>query len=97
GTKQTQEAPLAYVETAERRVIEVPENSADGKSAVSRRKVDTVRVATPLSLDQTRASVTFDLAHRQKGLLWYSTYGVAFAGSYRFTNSTTSDSVVFEF
>ena len=58
---------------------------------------DRVRVQTPLSLEQTRGSVDFKLDHRQKGLLWYSTYGVAFSGAFRFLNTTSSDSVVFEF
>ena len=44
------------------------------------------RVETELPLESTRADAALDLAHRQKGLLWYSTYRVAFAGTYGFTN-----------
>ena len=39
-----------------------------------------------LTVESTDAKAAVDLAHRQKGLLWYSTYRVAFAGTYGFTN-----------
>lgn len=104
GTPQAQQAPSAYTERIEARVLDAPRPpppdarrdmttapaSADPRS-------ETVRVRVPLSLDQTRVNVALDLDHRQKGLLWYSTYGVAFAGTFRFRNTTTSDSVVLEF
>src|SRR5438034_10249705 len=37
-----------------------------------------------VALESSRIDVDLDLEHRQKGLLWYSTYGVKFAGVYRF-------------
>jgi Inner membrane protein CreD len=40
----------------------------------------------PLELASTKADATLDLAYRQKGLLWYSTYRVDFAGAYTFQN-----------
>lgn len=45
------------------------------------------RVATPLPLESSRVDVALSLEHRQKGLLWYSTYKVAFAGVYTFRNA----------
>jgi hypothetical protein len=42
-----------------------------------------------LPVASTEAKADLDLAHRQKGLLWYSTYRVAFAGVYGFTNPST--------
>ncbi len=42
-------------------------------------------VLTPLS---SRAEASIDLEHRQKGLLWYSTYRVAFHGTYEFENTS---------
>ena len=39
-----------------------------------------------LPLESSRIRVALDLAHRQKGLLWYSTYGVSFDGEYAFRN-----------
>jgi inner membrane protein involved in colicin E2 resistance len=52
--------------------------------------VETVKeqVTTPLPLESSRIDVSFNLEHRQKGLLWYSTYKVAFAGVYTFRNTS---------
>ena len=52
-------------------------------------KPDTV--ARPLPLESSRVRVAFDLEHRQKGLLWYATYKVAFAGDYVFRNTTSKE------
>ena len=49
---------------------------------------DRVEREYPLSLNSTRANVNINLDHRQKGLLWYSTYVVDFAGDYTFNNPT---------
>jgi hypothetical protein len=40
----------------------------------------------PAPLVSTRASADLTLQHRQRGLLWYDTYGVAFQGAYIFRN-----------
>ena len=74
-----------------------PDRQLDTAMTTRSPRTETVRVRVPLSLNQTRASVNFDLAHRRKGLLWYSTYSVAFDGTFRFTNTTASDAVTFEF
>lgn len=51
-----------------------------------------------LALDSTNATVSLQLEHRQKGLLWYSTYKVVFSGEYVFHNSSGQDQdVVFRF
>ncbi len=39
-----------------------------------------------LPLESSRIDVALDLDHRQKGLMWYSTYKVAFGGEYVFRN-----------
>src|SRR5260221_604232 len=44
------------------------------------------RIETTLPVLSTDASARLDLAHRQKGLNWYSTYQVAFDGAYGFRN-----------
>lgn len=44
-----------------------------------------------LPLTSTRADVNLALEHRQKGLLWYSTYKVTFAGDYAFENNSGQD------
>jgi hypothetical protein len=50
--------------------------------------------STTLGLESSRVNVQIDLEHRQKGLLWYSTYKAAFAGVYRFQNPSTEDQLV---
>jgi Inner membrane protein CreD len=46
-------------------------------------------ILTPFPLDASHLDVTLDLEHRQKGLMWYSTYRVAFAGTYTYRNPST--------
>ncbi len=102
GTKQAQRAPVAYIERTETRVVETPDRRGPAGTtttpmSTTGERTETVRTRVPLALDQTRAKVAFDLEHRRKGLLWYSTYKVSFDGAYRFRNTTSSDSVLFEF
>ncbi|HXE75217.1 MAG TPA: inner membrane CreD family protein [Candidatus Xenobia bacterium] len=55
-------------------------------------------VATPLPLERSRVRAALDLEHRRKGLLWYSTYKVDFAGAYTFRNPTDkAQEVTFRF
>jgi inner membrane protein involved in colicin E2 resistance len=53
------------------------------------------KVATPISLEGSRVKVALDLEHRQKGLLWYSTYKVDLAGEYTFKNTSDEELVTF--
>jgi inner membrane protein involved in colicin E2 resistance len=48
----------------------------------------------PLPLDASNINVKLHLDHRQKGLLWYSTYAVDFAGEYKFHNDTSEHQMV---
>ena len=57
------------------------ESLEDGKKVV--RKVE-VKEEKLLSLDASRVDVQLDLEPRKKGLLWYSTYKVAFDAKYTF-------------
>ena len=87
GSVQEQGAPRA---DAVWREIKRVESSENGKTIF--RNVE--QLATePLPLERTRARVDLALEHRQKGLLWYSTYVVGFNGDYTFRNSTDKDSV----
>ncbi len=43
-----------------------------------------------MSPESSRIDVDLDLEHRRKGLLWYSTYAVKFAGVYVFRNNTAT-------
>ena len=113
GTNQAQRAPVAFTERIETRTVSAvdriappirerdpqrrPTTTTMVAPAPARDQTETVRTRVPLSLDQTRATVDFDLDHRRKGLLWYSTYAVKFDGKFRFRNTTASDDVVIEF
>jgi hypothetical protein len=60
---------------------------ADGK----RKKVTYEEKATqPANLDASEIDVALTLKHRQKGLLWYATYGVDFAATYTLINQSSS-------
>lgn len=85
GTAQVQGPAAAFFERATQENQEIVEN---GKL---RTKVVTVRQNIYLPLDSTLASVALQLEHRQKGLLWYSTYKTAFAAEYTFRNSSGQD------
>jgi len=90
GAPHTQKAPTADYHRLVERTVDRIEN--DQKVTRTVRE----RVTTPLPLESTRLSVAFNLEHRQKGLLWYSTYKVAFAGVYTFRNpSSGSEEVTF--
>jgi len=58
------------------------------------RKIETVTqetVIADLPLESSHLNVDLNLEHRQKGLLWYSTYKVAFGGLYAFRNPSDKD------
>ena len=51
-----------------------------------------------IPLDSSDISVDLKLEHRKKGLLWYSTYNVAFSGRYEIVNSSEKDrNITFDF
>ena len=85
GTKQEQQPPTASFEWSEKRETT---NTVNGKTE---KKVTDEYVTRALPLDGSHIGVNLNLAHRQKGLLWYSTYTVDFAGDYIFTNTMEHD------
>jgi inner membrane protein involved in colicin E2 resistance len=88
GAPQTQSPPAASYPRVELKTTETVE---DGKKKVVTTKEN---VATPLPLESSRVNVALNLEYRQKGLLWYSLYTVAFAGTYVFRNSTSEEQEV---
>jgi hypothetical protein len=54
---------------------------------------DGKEVCKPLPLERSDISADLDLEYRQKGLLWFSTYRVQFAGAYEFRNDTEQEVV----
>jgi len=88
GTEQNQAPPSASFSTLVPRKEETVEN---GKKVV---KTVQDLVITTLPLESSNIDVNLDLDHRQKGLLWYSTYKVAFSGVYTFVNTSDKEQVV---
>jgi len=88
GTEQNQPPPSASFSTQVPRKEETVEN---GKKVV---KTVQDQVVTTLPLESSNIDVNLDLDHRQKGLLWYSTYKVAFSGVYTFVNTSDKEQVV---
>ena len=74
-----------------RTVSELVERVVDGKNIAERA---TRTSEHPLPLETSSVHVGLDLEHRQKGLLWYSTYKVDFSGEYTFRNSSGQDETV---
>jgi inner membrane protein involved in colicin E2 resistance len=85
GAPQNQTPPTASFEET---VPIKEEKTENGK------KIETItqeKVITPLPLESSHLKVDLDLEHRQKGLLWYSTYKVGFDGAYAFRNTSVRD------
>jgi len=91
GTEQNQAPPMAYFKTP----VQVQEESIEsGKKVI---KTVTREDITNLALESSKIDVNLNLEHRQKGLLWYSTYKVDFASAYTFRNpSDKSEWVQFD-
>lgn len=85
GTPQTQVPPWAayYVDAYKTDV-----HTEDGRTIT---RVIPEKTAYPLPLEASHVDVTLNLDHRQKGLLWYSTYAVSFSGQYTYRNDTDKD------
>ncbi|HSE30999.1 MAG TPA: inner membrane CreD family protein [Pyrinomonadaceae bacterium] len=91
GAAQNQAPPTAGYAVVE---IKDEESVENGKKII--KKVETQRTID-LPLESSTINVHLDLQHRQKGLLWYSTYKVAFNGIYTFRNTSDKEqSVNFE-
>jgi inner membrane protein involved in colicin E2 resistance len=88
GTAQNQAPPTAWFTTEISKKLESLEN---GKKIV---KTEKEKVDTYLPLESSNIDVNLDLQHRQKGLLWYSTYKVAFSGVYGFRNTSDKEQTV---
>lgn len=88
GTAQTQSPPTAVYKKIESKTVESIEN---GKVI---KRTEQIEKTITLPLESSRLEVKLNLEHRQKGLLWYSTYKVAFSGLYTFHNTSDKDEEV---
>jgi len=85
GTAQEQHPPAVSYVTHETKTVEVEEN---GKKI---KKTEIRDVTSWVPLDSSQIVADFHIDYRQKGLLWFSTYRVAFAGNYKFQNPTAEE------
>lgn len=88
GTAQNQLPPTASFKTTTSR------QQAGVENGVQVIKTVTEDQMTPLPLESSKIDVDLNLEHRQKGLLWYSTYKVNFAGVYGFRNTSDKEQTV---
>ncbi len=92
GTAQFQKQPEAYY---------VTEKTVEHKATVegvTKTEERVERTRHSLLLESSSIDVALDLEHRKKGLLWYATYGVGFAGEYVIKNPTDeARDVTFEY
>ena len=85
GAPHKQMPPAASFQKLNTKKVESTEN---GKKIV---RTEEEKITTVLPLESSRIDVGLGLEHRQKGLLWYSTYKVSFAGVYTFRNTSDKE------
>jgi inner membrane protein involved in colicin E2 resistance len=85
GAPQKQSPPAAFFEEI------IPKKEVTTQNGARVETVTQDKVTTPLPLDSSHLNVDLNLEHRQKGLLWYSTYKVGFNGVYAFRNPSDKD------
>jgi hypothetical protein len=92
GTAQVQSSANASYQEVSRALQEVYEHGrTTNKWVETTQQIDLLPMATSVN-------VALQLEHRQKGLLWYSTYRVLFAGEYTFHNPSPQEQrVTFNF
>jgi inner membrane protein involved in colicin E2 resistance len=87
GTAQEQHPPVASYVTKVTKTVETEEN---GKKV---KKTETHDVSNVVPLDSSQIVADLHIDYRQKGLLWFSTYRVGFAGNYTFQNPTGQEEI----
>jgi inner membrane protein involved in colicin E2 resistance len=88
GAPQNQAPPVAsYQET-------ISKTEETNENGVKKKRTTQEQQTVPVPLASSHINVDIELEHRQKGLLWYSTYKVAFAGDYVFENPSDKDQIV---
>jgi len=88
GTAQEQSPPTATYTTTD----VVNTTTVENGKVIVRSKTEHWQV--PIPVQASRIHVNLRLTPRQKGLLWYSTYAVEFAGDYNFRNNTAEAQTV---
>jgi inner membrane protein involved in colicin E2 resistance len=97
GAPHAQAPPVASYRQAPTRAVTVVESvkgTGVGTGAGPAAPPPPEPVTKTLPLESSRIEVALDLEHRQKGLLWFSTYKVAFTGDYAFRNPSEKEEEV---
>ena len=85
GAPQEQKPPSIFYQWQESKTVTAEEN---GKTV---KRVEQVPMSAPAPIESSRILADLHLDYRQKGLLWFSTYGVKFDGTYTFHNPSTKE------
>jgi len=85
GAPQSQSPPQSSFDE------QVPKKVTKTENGKTVETVTQETVTTQLPLESSHINVDLSLEHRQKGLLWYSTYKVGFDGAYSFRNTSDKD------
>ncbi len=85
GAPQNQTPPIASFEEF------VPKKTVKTENGKTVETVVQEKFTRELPLESSRLNADLNLEHRQKGLLWYSTYKVGFAGAYAFRNTSDKE------
>lgn len=88
GAPQSQAPPMASYDAM------VPKKEVSTENGKKIELVTQEKVTTALPLESSHLNVDLNLEHRQKGLLWYSTYKVGFDGAYSFRNTSDKDQTI---
>ncbi len=88
GGPHRQAAPAVWLERPAT-VTDTVERTDETGRTVSETVSRVVTERVPLALESSRIDVELALDHRQKGLLWFDTYGVEFQATYRARNPDT--------
>ncbi len=88
GSPQTQSPPEARYRVAIADSLAGQVSGESGSSETDGKQKSAEFKTVALALAQSRVNVDLALEHRRKGLVWFATYGVHFAGRYRFDNPT---------
>jgi inner membrane protein involved in colicin E2 resistance len=88
GAPQNQAPPTAFYQQT------VPKTEETNENGVKKMRTTQEQQNVSVPLASSHINVNLELEHRQKGLLWYSTYKVGFAGDYVFENPTDKDQLV---
>src|SRR5579859_7728496 len=88
GTVQGQKPPSAIYYTQELKTVEVQEKGQKVE------KNETVNIPHEIPLNSSKIGADIRIDYRQKGLLWFSTYKVAFDGTYTVQNPTGEERLI---